>query len=73
MERVRTYDDFAPANDPYGERNFGAFEHNGNRIVWKVDAYDRDLRYGSPDPAREARPVVYRPRFLGHRIEAYAA
>ena len=51
MGRVRTYDDFAPANDPYGERNFGAFEHNGNRIIWKVDAYDRDLRYGSPDPA----------------------
>ena len=40
-----------PTNDPYGDADFGAFEHNGSRIFWKVDAYDRDLRYGSPDPA----------------------
>ena len=51
LERVRTFDDFAPANDPYGEHDFGAFEQNGHRIFWKVDAYDRDLQYGSPDPA----------------------
>jgi hypothetical protein len=51
IERVRTYDDFAPDNDPYGEHDFGAFEHNGSRIFWKIDAYDRELRYGSPDPA----------------------
>ena len=51
LERVRTYNDFAPANDPYGEHGFGAFDYNGNRIFWKVDAYDRGLQYGSPDPA----------------------
>ena len=51
LERVRTYDDFAPANDPYGEHDFGAFEHNGHHLFWKVDAYDRDLQYGSPDPS----------------------
>ena len=51
LERVRTYGDFTPSNDPYGEHDFGAFEHNGHRIFWKVDAYDRDLQYGSPDPA----------------------
>ena len=51
LERVRTYDDFAPANDPYGEHDFGAFEYNGRHIFWKLDAYDRDLQYGSPDPA----------------------
>ncbi len=51
LERVRTFDDFAPASDPYGEHDLGAFEYNGARIFWKVDAYDRDLQYGSPDPA----------------------
>jgi hypothetical protein len=51
LERVRAYDDFAPANDLYGEHDFGAFDYKDKRIFWKVDAYDRDLRYGSPDPA----------------------
>ena len=51
LERVRCFDDFTPDNDPYGEHDFGAFDHNGQRICWKVDAYDRDLRLGSPDPA----------------------
>ena len=51
LERVCTFDDFAPANDPYGEHDFGAFEHNGHRIFWKIDYYDRDERFGSPDPA----------------------
>ncbi len=43
MERVRTYDDLTT--------DFGAFEHSGHHIFWKLDAYDRDLRYGSLDPA----------------------
>ena len=51
LERVRIFDDFTPANDPYGEHDFGAFDHNGHRIFWKIDAYDRDERFASPDPA----------------------
>jgi hypothetical protein len=51
LERVRTFDDFDPENDPYGEHDFGAFDHNGDRIFWKIDSYDGQLRYGSPDPA----------------------
>ena len=51
LERVRTYDDFTPANDPYREHDFGVFEHNGVSIFWKIDAYNLDLHYGSPDPA----------------------
>ena len=42
LERVRTYDDFAPANDPYREHDFGAFEHNGVTIFWKIDALYED-------------------------------
>ena len=51
LERVRTFDAFTPDNDPYGEHDFGAFEHGPHRIFWKIDCYDRDERYGSPDPA----------------------
>ncbi len=42
-EKVQTYDTFTPDNDPYKERDFGAFEHNGNRIFWKIDYYDATL------------------------------
>jgi hypothetical protein len=36
LERVRTFDQFTP-DDPYGEHDFGAFDHNGHRIFWKID------------------------------------
>lgn len=51
LERVRTFEDFTPENDPYGEHDFGAFEHNGQRVFWKIDYYDLEERFGSPDPA----------------------
>ena len=50
-EKVETFDDFTPDNDPYGEHDFGSFEHNGERIFWKIDAYDRAMEYGSEDPS----------------------
>ena len=51
---VKNFDDFNSANDPYGERDFGSFEYQGQVIFWKVDAYDKDLAYGSPDPTDPA-------------------
>jgi hypothetical protein len=56
LEAVRTFDAFTNDNDPYGERDFGAFEHEGQKVFWKIDYYDRQdwLRgreWGSSDPA----------------------
>ncbi len=51
LDRVRTFDDFGPHNDPWGEHEFGAFEYNGQRIFWRIDCYDKEYRFGSPDPA----------------------
>ncbi len=68
-ELVETYDGFSPGNDPYGERDFGAiYQGRDGRwsclppsagdpietVFWKIDAYDRDLRFGSEDPANPA-------------------
>lgn len=63
-ELVETFDAFTPDNDPYGERDFGAIYLDGDdlwtttrpvrpaeTVFWKIDAYDRDLRFGSEDPA----------------------
>lgn len=49
-EKVELFADFTPDNDPHGERDFGAFEHAGERIFWKIDYYDRTLTAGSEDP-----------------------
>ncbi|MEI9990114.1 MAG: DUF3768 domain-containing protein [Rhizomicrobium sp.] len=51
---VRGFTGFGPNNDPYGEHDFGAFNLAGLHLFWKIDHYDRDLRYGSEDPADPA-------------------
>lgn len=38
-EKVETFADFTPDNDPWKERDFGAFDHNGDKIFWKIDYY----------------------------------
>jgi hypothetical protein len=54
VERVRSYGAFDQGNDPHGEHDFGAFDHRGHRIFWKIDYYDRTLKWGSSDPADPA-------------------
>ena len=56
-EKVETFDAFTPDNDPHGERDFGAFEHNGERIFWKIDYYDTTLTQGSEDPSDPKQTV----------------
>lgn len=66
-ELVETFDAFTPDNDPYGERDFGAIYQDcdgrwttnrparpAETVFWKIDAYDRNLRFGSKDPANPA-------------------
>jgi hypothetical protein len=66
-ELVKTFDAFTPDNDPYGERDFGAIYQGLDgvwsalrpadvvaTVFWKIDAYDRDLRFASEDPADPA-------------------
>jgi Protein of unknown function (DUF3768) len=51
---VGSHNDFPEGDDPFGERDFGAFELAGERLFWKIDYYDRELLNASPDPANEA-------------------
>ena len=53
MRRVQRFDAFTWENDPRYEHDFGSFEHAGKTVFLKVDYYDRDRRYGSPDPTDE--------------------
>ena len=69
-ELIETYDTFDEDNDPHGERDFGTIYQLGDgrwtterprvsedereRVFWKIDCYDRDLRFASKDAADPA-------------------
>jgi hypothetical protein len=46
-----SYDDFSPDNDPYCEHDFGAITHGGEKYFFKLDYYDRQYHFHSPDAA----------------------
>lgn len=51
VQALRSYDGFDIDNDPHGERDFGDLEVCGADLLWKIDCYDRELVWASPDPA----------------------
>ena len=48
---VQSFNAFTAENDPHGEHDFGSVEHNGQRVFFKIEYYDKDLQFGSEDPA----------------------
>ena len=55
-------DSFTEDNDQHGEHDFGAFEHEGERIFWKIAYYDRATfgtgrDYASENPADPKQTV----------------
>ena len=51
LAAIRQFDNFTEANDPYGTHEFGGVEIAGTRVWFKVDSYDKNHEYGSPDPS----------------------
>lgn len=48
---------FTADNDPWGEHDCAVLTVNGRRIIFKIDYYDRDLAYHSPDASDPAVTV----------------
>ena len=57
LRAVAAFDSFDAENDPHGEHDFGALTVRGERLLWKVDAYDRTLTVASPNPTNPAVTV----------------
>lgn len=55
FKKVSNFNNFTEDNDPYGEHDFGSFNHNAATIFWKIDYYDQALKYGSDNPADESK------------------
>ena len=66
-ELIETFDAFTPDNDPNGERDYGAiYQASDGRwttarpnraretVFWKIDYFDRELKWWSEDPANPA-------------------
>jgi hypothetical protein len=56
-EKVARFNAFNADNDPYGEHDFGSFEHEGHRVFWKIDYYAPDMEHGSENPADPKQTV----------------
>lgn len=48
------FSDFTEENDPHNEHDFGSLACEGETVFWKIDYYDQDLRWHSPDAANPA-------------------
>ncbi len=48
---VRAFDAFSDDNDPWQEHDCAILDVDGESVMFKIDYYDLDLEYGSPDPA----------------------
>jgi hypothetical protein len=51
LAALAAYDGFDIDNDPHGERDFGDIDMSGHTLLWKIDYYDRELTFASPDAA----------------------
>ena len=58
LQLVASFDDFTEDNDPWGEHDCAALTVDGQRIIFKIDYFDRDLQWHSPDAADRVIVVV---------------
>src|SRR5829696_4163057 len=51
LDALAAFDSFDADNDPYGEHDFGTLQVEGERLLFKIDSFDRSLTGHPPDPA----------------------
>jgi hypothetical protein len=49
LRRVRAFDRFTTANDPWEQHDLGTIVIAGESFMWKIDLYDRSMERASPD------------------------
>lgn len=54
LAAVARFDNFTEDNDPWGEHDCAVLTVDGRRIIFKIDYYDLELQYHSPDASDPA-------------------
>jgi hypothetical protein len=49
MVAIQCFDQFTADNDPYGEHDCAITDVAGERVMFKIDYYDRSMQGHSPD------------------------
>jgi hypothetical protein len=65
--KIQFTDRFTKDNDPWGEHDFGSVLLDSETYFWKISYYDKDLEYGSEDPANP--DITHRVLTVMHRSE----
>lgn len=58
MQAVQEFDRITEDNDPYGEHDFGSLEWHDEKVFWKIDYYDQELKYGKDPLSLDCRRVL---------------
>jgi len=58
MDEIRSFSEFTEDNDPYGEHDFGTVYWFGAKVFWKIDYYNRALKYGEAPLSLDCRRVL---------------
>ena len=48
---VKAFNAFTNNNDPWQEHDCATLDVDGETVIFKIDSYDVNMEYGSPDPA----------------------
>lgn len=51
FKAVSEFNQFSEDNDPWGEHDCALVTVEGIKVLWKIDYYDRQRRFHSPDPS----------------------
>ena len=57
LNNVALYTNFTENNNPHGERDFGSFMYQKEKIFWKIDYKDNAMMYHSPDASDPSQTI----------------